>query len=40
MSIEITQAQVDFFEKEGYLIVPNLLSAEEVGYYRDLYEGF
>jgi ectoine hydroxylase-related dioxygenase (phytanoyl-CoA dioxygenase family) len=40
MSIGITQAQVDFFEMEGYLIVPNLLSAEEVGYYRDLYEDF
>ncbi|AXY74246.1 phytanoyl-CoA dioxygenase family protein [Paraflavitalea soli] len=40
MSVNITPAQIAFFEKEGYLIVPDLLSAEEVTYYRDLYEDF
>lgn len=40
MSISITPEQVAFFEREGYLIIPDLLTAEEVTYYRDLYEDF
>lgn len=40
MSISITKEQIDFFEREGYLIIDNLLSTEEVNYYRDLYEDF
>lgn len=40
MSILLTNEQIDFFNREGYLIVENLLSAEEVAYYRGLYEDF
>ena len=36
----ITQKQRLFFEKNGYLKVSNLLTSEEVDYYRDLYEEF
>ncbi|MGB3584926.1 MAG: phytanoyl-CoA dioxygenase family protein [Tunicatimonas sp.] len=36
----ITQKQRLFFEKNGYLKVSNLMTSEEVDYYRDLYEEF
>ncbi len=36
----ISVEQQQFFEKEGYLMVNNLLSKEEVSYYSDLYNSF
>lgn len=36
----ISVAQKLFFENEGYLIVKDLLSKEEVSYYSDLYNSF
>jgi ectoine hydroxylase-related dioxygenase (phytanoyl-CoA dioxygenase family) len=36
----ITSADVDFFEQKGYLVIENMLTPEEVQYYRELYERF
>ena len=36
----LTTAQVDFFRKEGYLVVNNLLSKDEVDYYSQIYNSF
>jgi len=38
--MKITPAHRQFFEENGYLKVTNLLTAEEVSYYRNLYEDF
>ena len=36
----ISPSQEDFFAKNGYLVVENVLSPEEVLFYRNLYEKF
>lgn len=36
----ISEDQKEFFAKEGYLIVKNLITKEEVTYYSDLYNSF
>lgn len=36
----LTTEQKDFFEKEGYLAIKNLLNQKEVNYYSDLYNSF
>ncbi|MCK0158278.1 phytanoyl-CoA dioxygenase family protein [Cellulophaga sp. F20128] len=36
----LSQQQKSFFEAEGYLVIDNLLSEEEVVFYSDLYESF
>lgn len=36
----ITQTQIDFFNNNGYLLVENLLTAEEITTYRNMYEDF
>ena len=36
----LTKKDIGFFEENGYLIVPELLSSEEIKYYRDVYEDF
>jgi len=36
----LTKSQVDFFNKQGYLLVENLLSNHEVEEYRKVYEDF
>ncbi|PZR26612.1 MAG: phytanoyl-CoA dioxygenase family protein [Citrobacter freundii] len=38
--MNITQDQVDFFNKNGYVVIENILSADEVGHYRSVYEQF
>lgn len=37
---DISEGEKEFFAKEGYLVVKNLLTAEEVTYYSDLYNSF
>ena len=34
----LTQAQIDFFNEEGYLVVEDLLSSEEISYYSEKYD--
>jgi phytanoyl-CoA hydroxylase len=36
----LTKSQVDFFNKQGYLLVENLLTNQEVEEYRKVYEDF
>jgi phytanoyl-CoA hydroxylase len=36
----ISQSQIDFFNQNGYLLVENLLTPDEVETYRNLYEDF
>ena len=36
----ITKDQVEFFHDQGYLIVENLISEEEVAYYSQVYDSF
>ena len=36
----LTKVQIDFFNKEGYLVVNNLLSIDEIKYYRQVYDSF
>ncbi|HEY4286290.1 MAG TPA: phytanoyl-CoA dioxygenase family protein [Puia sp.] len=36
----ISQQQLNFFNEKGYLVVEDLLTPEEVLYYRDIYEQF
>lgn len=36
----ITPEQIAFFKKEGYLVYENLLTLEEVNYFRKVYEDF
>lgn len=36
----LTEEQKYFFEKEGYLVIKNLLNQKEVNYYSDLYNSF
>jgi ectoine hydroxylase-related dioxygenase (phytanoyl-CoA dioxygenase family) len=36
----LSQEQQSFFEKEGYLVVENMLDKTEVNYYSDLYNSF
>ena len=36
----ITKEQIASFRKEGYLVYENLLTAEEVNYFREVYEDF
>ena len=36
----ISEKQRGFFEAEGYLVVENLISKQEVQYYNDLYNSF
>ncbi|KAA2239244.1 phytanoyl-CoA dioxygenase family protein [Chitinophaga agrisoli] len=36
----ITASQAAAFERDGYLVVEDLLTQEEIGYYRDIYEQF
>jgi ectoine hydroxylase-related dioxygenase (phytanoyl-CoA dioxygenase family) len=38
--MNITRDQVDFFNRNGYVVVENILSEEEIGYYRSVYEEF
>ena len=37
---DISEDEKEFFDKEGYLVVKNLLTAEQVTYYSDLYNSF
>ena len=37
---EISAKQKEFFEEEGYLVVENLISTQEVTYYSKLYDSF
>ena len=37
---ELTKDQLDFFNKEGFLVVRDLLSHDEVAYYSDVYNSF
>ena len=37
---ELTEEQKTFFKSEGYLIVENLLTNDEIAYYSDLYNSF
>ena len=36
----LKKAQIDFFEAQGYLVVDNLLSLDEVNYYSEVYTSF
>jgi phytanoyl-CoA hydroxylase len=36
----ISQVQIDFFSTEGYLIIENLISKDEVTYYDKVYQSF
>ena len=36
----LTSEQIDFFASEGYLVVDQLITAEEVKYFRQVYEDF
>jgi len=36
----VSKDQKDFFVKEGYLVVKNLLTTKQVNYYSDLYNSF
>ncbi|MEY3367209.1 MAG: hypothetical protein RI973_364 [Bacteroidota bacterium] len=36
----VDEPQIAFFQKQGYLAVENLLSPEEVAYFRNIYDGF
>lgn len=36
----VTSEQIAFFRKEGYLVYENLLTDEEVNYFREVYENF
>ena len=36
----LTKSQVDFFNKQGYLLIENLLTNQEVEEYRKVYEDF
>lgn len=36
----VSEQQKDFFESEGYLVVKNLLTRDEVSYYSSLYNSF
>jgi phytanoyl-CoA hydroxylase len=38
--MNISKEQVDFFNKHGYVVVEDLLSSEEIDYYRTVYEDF
>ncbi|MET0464384.1 MAG: phytanoyl-CoA dioxygenase family protein [Chitinophagaceae bacterium] len=38
--MNITLDQVNFFNRNGYLVVENILSEEEIEYYRSVYEEF
>lgn len=40
MHHSINDEQIHFFQENGYLVIQNLLSPEEVGFYRDIYEKF
>ena len=36
----ISKTQKDFFKNEGYLIIENLISKEEINYYKKIYDDF
>ena len=36
----ISPAQIDFFKTEGYLVIENLISSDEVAYYERIYTSF
>lgn len=36
----LTKSDIDFFEKNGFLVVENLLSEAEIGTYRAIYDDF
>jgi len=36
----ITEQQIALFNRDGYLVVEELLTADEITYYRDIYEQF
>ncbi|MEZ4987121.1 MAG: hypothetical protein R2795_19125 [Saprospiraceae bacterium] len=36
----LTAQQIQFFADEGYLMVANLITPEEVEYFRQVYEDF
>ena len=36
----LSEMQVDFFNKQGYLLVENLLTQNEIDEYRNIYEDF
>jgi phytanoyl-CoA hydroxylase len=36
----LSPAEVDFFQQHGYLTIKNLLTADELEYYRQLYDDF
>jgi len=36
----LTENQRQFFEEEGYLVIENLLTAEEIDYYSHIYDAF
>jgi phytanoyl-CoA hydroxylase len=38
--MNISREQVEFFNENGYVVVENILSVEEIGYYRSVYEEF
>ncbi|MBN8783765.1 MAG: phytanoyl-CoA dioxygenase family protein [Terrimonas ferruginea] len=38
--IELNPAQVKLFEEQGFLVIENMLTPEEIKYYRDVYERF
>jgi ectoine hydroxylase-related dioxygenase (phytanoyl-CoA dioxygenase family) len=38
-TIQITPAQIDFFHREGYLVIPTITTPEEVARIREIYDG-
>ena len=40
MSFTLSTEQIAFFKEEGYLVVNNLLTPEEIGYYSEVYKRF
>ena len=36
----VSETQLSFFEKEGYLVIENLITKDEVLYYSELYDSF
>jgi ectoine hydroxylase-related dioxygenase (phytanoyl-CoA dioxygenase family) len=36
----LTQSQVDFYNKNGYVVIENIISPEEVAMYRKIYDDF
>ena len=38
--ITITTKDIDFFKTEGYLVVKNLLSKDDIAYYKKVYDDF